>query len=291
MLHSMTGFGRKEFSLQDYACSIEIKSLNGKQFELNSKVPSMLKPYEIDIRNIAQKKLARGSVDLTITLKQHGSSKPMSVNTDLAKHYYEGMMQIADDLKLNTGDILATLMRMPEVISQSTDLISEDEWSIIRMHLEETCDILISHRNTEGAMLTQHIKKNIEKIESFNQEVESYEKNRVLRIRQKLETASQELIQKTNGDRYRLEQEIIFYIEKIDITEERNRLRHHCEYFHELIAENSISKGKKLGFVLQEIGREINTMGAKANDVDIQKIVVNMKDELEQAKEQLLNAL
>jgi uncharacterized protein (TIGR00255 family) len=291
MLQSMTGFGRTECTLGDFACSIEIKSLNGKQFEINTKLPPILKFYEIDLRNRIQQQLSRGSIDVSILLKQHGVSKPISVNMELAQYYYESMMQIGESLQLKTNDPLATLMRMPDIVGTSSDSVNEEEWKIIAQKIDEACTILNKHRSDEGEMLTKHISNNIETIKQLCNQVKPHEKNRVERVREKLTNAIQEFLQSTNFDKNRLEQEIIYYIEKFDITEEKNRLTHHCDYFKQLLMENGNVKGKKLGFVLQEIGREINTMGSKANDVDIQKIVVIMKDELEQAKEQLLNAL
>lgn len=287
----MTGFGRTEFNLGDYICSLEIRSLNGKQFEINTKIPPILKLYEIEIRNKIQQHLTRGSIDVTIYLKQHGISKPQSVNVELADYYYNAMMNIADRLQLEKTDILPTLMRMPEIVSSVNDTINEEHWSLLAEKIVETCTILNNHREQEGVMLTKCILSNVQNIKTLCLQVNDYEKNRLDRIRERLSNAVSELSQNGNVDSGRLEQEIIFYIEKLDINEEKNRLSHHCDYFEQLLNEDTNIKGKKLGFLLQEIGREINTLGSKANDVEIQKIVVDMKDELEQAKEQLLNAL
>ena len=291
MLYSMTGFGRAEFNLDDYICSLEIRSLNGKQFELNTKISPLLKLYEIDMRNKIQKLLVRGSIEVNIDLKQHGVSKPMTVNTELAKYYYDSIVQIADMLQLEKKDILASLVRMPEIVSNVNDTLDEKHWDVISARIEEVCGTLNRHRATEGEMLTKHILQNIQKVKEFCLKVAPHEKNRIERIREKLNNSIQEFLQNGKADHNRLEQEIIFYLEKLDITEEKNRLLHHCDYFIEMLQDNSMIKGKKLGFILQEIGREINTLGSKANDVELQKIVVMMKDELEQAKEQLLNAL
>jgi len=291
MLHSMTGFGRQEFNLGDYVCSLEIRSLNGKQFEINSKLPSILKLYEINIRNQIQQQLLRGSVDVTIYLKQHGTSKPVSVNLELARYYHEAMKQIAEELNLEKKDVLNTLMRMPEIVSTVNDTLDENLWKELSVKIDEVCAVLNNHRSEEGGMLERHIASNIKQIETYCKEVQPLEKNRLERLREKLNTSIHDLIHSNTFDKNRMEQEIIYYVERFDITEEKNRLLHHCEYFFTLLNEESIMKGKKLGFLLQEIGREVNTMGSKANDVDIQKLVVMMKDELEQAKEQLLNAL
>jgi uncharacterized protein (TIGR00255 family) len=291
MLLSMTGFGRQEFQTPNYSGVIEIRSLNGKQFEINTKLSPLLKPYEIDVRNLVQAQLIRGSVDVNILIKQHGNARAMTVNTELAKHYYQAMMQIADELQLEKKDILSTLMRMPEIVSASSDVLDVADWEEVGMAVQQACEALMAQRRQEGVMLTKHIRHNIETIARLANEVDPLEKSRIPRLRDKLLQAVQEHSNGLPADANRLEQEIIFYVEKLDINEERNRLRHHCLYFNELIAEEGLHKGKKLGFLLQEIGREINTLGSKANDVGIQKLVVAMKDELEQAKEQLLNAL
>ena len=291
MLQSMTGFGRSEFNLGDYVCSLEIRSLNGKQFELNSKIPSILKLYERAIRNQIHHPLSRGSVDVTIYLKQHGTSKPVSVNLALAKYYHDAMNQIADELHLEKNDMLATLMRMPEIVSTINDTLDETLWNNLSVKIDEVCGILNKHRLEEGTMLERHILANIQSIERMCHEVNPLETGRLERLREKLNNSLHDLIHSNSIDKNRLEQEVIYYVERFDITEEKNRLLHHCDYFFTLLNEDASMKGKKLGFLLQEIGREINTMGSKANDVAIQKIVVMMKDELEQAKEQLLNAL
>ncbi len=291
MLHSMTGFGRTEFAVGEYTCSLEIRSLNGKQFELSTRIPPILKLYEIELRNKVQQHLGRGTVDLSLQLRQHGASRPVSVNLDLARFYHEAMLRIADDLNLPKTDLLPTLMRMPDIVSAVTETISESEWEVIAAKVDETCELLNRHRAEEGVMLSRQIAGNITSIEALCKGVDPHEKKRVDRIRERLNAAIQEFASEAQTDRNRIEQEIVFYIEKYDITEEKNRLTHHCSYFLELLREPGATKGKKLGFLLQEIGREINTMGSKANDVDIQKLVVAMKDELEQAKEQLLNAL
>ncbi len=287
----MTGFGREEFQIAAFQCVIEIRSLNGKQFEFSSKISPLLKPYEIDIRNCIQKKLHRGSVELNIFLKQNGSSKPMMINTELAKHYYQSIVQIAAELDLEKKDMLASLLRMPEIVATINDAIDESHWEMIAANIEKVCDKLNQHREREGQMLEKTIIHNVEKIKQLCNEVEPFEKNRIEKIREKLGNALSELEQSGRVDKNRLEQELIFYIEKLDINEEKNRLLHHCNYFMEILNEDTLLIGKRLGFVAQEIGREINTMGSKANDASIQKIVVNMKDELEQAKEQLLNVL
>jgi uncharacterized protein (TIGR00255 family) len=287
----MTGFGRKELVLQTIQCIVEIKTLNGKQFDLNLKLPTPLKQFEIEIRNIIQKKIIRGTTELYISIKSDGSAKPMAINTDLAKQYFTSINTLADELNLSKTSMLQTLLTLPEVVQPATETIDEDVWNSIRNNIEEACDLLIKHRIQEGDMLTFQITNNIATIKKLCEQVTAFEKNRTEKIRDKFNTSIRDFLNDTNFDKNRLEQEIIYYIEKFDITEEKTRLTHHCDYFTEIKESEEIQKGKKLGFILQEIGREINTMGAKANDSSIQKIVVQMKDELEQAKEQLLNVL
>lgn len=291
MLYSMTGFGRDEFQLGEFQCVIEVRSLNGKQFEMSTRIPPILKLYEIEIRNFIQKKLQRGSVDVNIYLKQNGSTKPMTINIELAKYYYQSILQIADNLNLEKKDILSSILRMPEIVSSVNDTIDEKLWLEISLKIEKVCEELNMQRIKEGAMLTHHILQNVEKIKTLCSEIEPFEKNRIEKTRERLNLAISDFIQNGKVDQNRVEQEIIFYIEKLDINEEKNRLLHHCEYFSEVLHEDAVTKGKRLSFIIQEMGREINTLGSKANDANIQKIVVNMKDELEQAKEQLLNAL
>lgn len=291
MLQSMTGFGRMEFNLGEYVCILEIRSLNGKQFELNAKLPSILKAYEIPIRNLVQQHLVRGSIDLSIYLKLHGSSKPLAVNLELARYYFDAMTQIANELQLEKTDVLPTLMRMPEIVSNASDSLDESLWNTLQEKIEEACSMVNRHRTEEGNTLEKYIRGNIDRIRDYCRKVNPLEGDRLERLRDKLNAAIKDLLHSNTADKNRLEQEVIYYVERFDITEEKNRLNHHCDYFMELLGEENNAKGKKLGFLLQEIGREINTMGSKANDMSIQKIVVSMKDELEQAKEQLLNAL
>lgn len=287
----MTGYGREEFTLGDFNVVIEIRSLNGKTFELSNKISPLLKFYEIEIRSKVQRILQRGSVDLSIFFKQHGTSKPVTVNMELARYYFNSITALADELKLEKKDVLSSLMRMPDIVSTSTESLAEEDWKKVSEHLDKACSRLMEQRVQEGTMLTEHISKNIDRIEELASHVLDYEQERIERMRAKLYSSIQEHTQNIVVDNNRLEQEIVFYIEKFDISEEKNRLNHHCKYFKEELHDENANKGKRLGFILQEIGREINTMGSKANDSRIQRIVVQMKDELEQAKEQLLNAL
>ncbi|MBL0067028.1 MAG: YicC family protein [Chitinophagaceae bacterium] len=291
MLKSMTGFGRAEKNVGDKTFLVDIKSLNGKQFELQLKMPAILKPFEFDIRRILSEKLSRGSVDCSISLKDTGSAKPVTINTDLAKAYYKPLAELYAALNLDPSHILSTLVKLPEVITPSSETLSDKEWIDFQAVLQGAIDRLNTHRLNEGAMMEKDLLLRINNIEIQQAEVIKLEPLRQQKIREGITRLLEENVGKENYDGNRLEQELIYYIEKIDITEEQVRLKNHCEYFKSLLAEKEEAKGKKLSFILQEIGREINTTGSKAYDSTIQKAVVMMKDELEKAKEQVLNAL
>jgi uncharacterized protein (TIGR00255 family) len=291
MLKSMTGFGRAEQTVGDKTFLVDIKSLNGKQFELQLKLPGFLKPFEFDIRKILSEKLGRGSLDCTISLKQTGNAKPVTINTDLAKAYYKALAELSNDLKLDPSNILSTLLKLPEVITPTGDTLTDVEWQEFKKVVNHAIDNLNAHRLDEGKSLEEDLLLRIDNISKQQDEVMTLESLRKVKIREGLKKLLEEHVGKENYDGNRLEQEIIYYIEKIDISEEQVRLKNHCEYFKSIIKEPEEGKGKKLSFILQEIGREINTTGSKAYDSTIQKFVVMMKDELEKAKEQVLNVL
>lgn len=291
MVKSMTGFGRAEQPVGDKTFLVDIKSLNGKQFELNLKLPAFLKPFEFDIRNILSKNLYRGTIDCTITLKETGSSKPVSINTDLAKAYFEPISRIAKDLNLDPSHVLSTLLKLPEVITPTGETLTDDEWLGLQSVINQAVDNLNEHRKEEGISLHRDLTLRINNIIQQQEEIIQLEPLRKQKIKEGLKKVLEENVGKENYDPNRLEQEIIYYIEKIDLSEEQVRLKNHCEYFFSILENEEDGKGKKLSFVLQEIGREINTTGAKAYDSTIQQCVVLMKDELEKAKEQVLNVL
>lgn len=291
MLKSMTGFGRSEQNVGDKTFLVDIKSLNGKQFECSLRMPAFLKPFEFDIRKRLSEKLQRGTIDCTISLKQTGNAKPVSINTSLAKAYYQPLAELSNELGLDPSQILGNILKLPEVITPSSDTLTEEEWLTFRDILDEAADELNTHRYEEGKVLEDDLLKRISNIEKQQLIVEALEPQRQKKIREGLVKLLEENVGQENYDKNRLEQEIIFYIEKIDISEEMVRLRNHCDYFRTMLRENDSEIGKKLSFLLQEIGREINTTGAKAYDSTIQQSVVMMKDELEKAKEQVLNVL
>ncbi|HMI62726.1 MAG TPA: YicC/YloC family endoribonuclease [Puia sp.] len=291
MLKSMTGFGRAEQAVGDKTFQVDIKSLNGKQFELQLKLPGFLKPFEFQIRKLLSEKLGRGSLDCTISLKQTGNAKPVSINTDLAKAYYRALADLSNELNLDPSNILSTLVKLPEVITPTSDTLTDEEWKEFEKVIQLAIDDLNAHRLNEGASLEADLLLRIDNIVKHQDEVVRLEPLRQTKIREGLKKLLEEHVGKDNYDPNRLEQELIYYIEKIDITEEQVRLKNHCDYFKVILKEPEEGKGKKLSFILQEIGREINTTGSKAYDSTIQQNVVLMKDELEKAKEQVLNVL
>jgi uncharacterized protein (TIGR00255 family) len=291
MLKSMTGFGRSEQTVGDKTFQVDIKSLNGKQFELQLKLPAFLKPFEFSIRKLISEKLGRGSLDCSISLKGTGNAKPVSINTDLARAYYRALADLSNELKLDPSNILSTLVKLPEVITPTSDTLTDEEWKKFEKIILAAIDDLDAHRLNEGASLEEDLQLRITNILRHQDEVVRLEPLRQQKIREGLKKLLEEHVGKENYDPNRLEQELIYYIEKIDISEEQVRLKNHCDYFRTILAEKDDSKGKKLSFILQEIGREINTTGSKAYDATIQQCVVLMKDELEKAKEQVLNVL
>ncbi|MFM6970774.1 MAG: YicC/YloC family endoribonuclease [Sediminibacterium sp.] len=291
MLYSMTGYGRAEQTIGDKTFLVEVRSLNGKQFDLRINIPALLKPFEFEIRNMLNEGLQRGSVECFITIKQNGTGKPVSINTDLAKAYYEPVAALAKELGLPEGDLLSTLLKLPEVITASSETLSDTDWEGFQKVLKEAIYQLNEHRKNEGLSLEADLLLRVSNIEKHQEALTILAPKRRIKIKEGLIKLLEEQVGKDNYDGNRLEQELIYYIEKIDISEEQVRLNNHCAYFRSILAEKELSKGKKLSFILQEFGREINTTGSKANDVEIQQLVILMKDELEKAKEQILNVL
>ena len=291
MLYSMTGFGRADAMVNGRQVVVEIKALNGKQFDINTKLPPILRSYELDIRNMLNTLLQRGTIDMTVSVRQGGASKPMVINTDLALFYYQGMKQIADQTGLPQENIISTLMRMPEVVVPDTDVLPENEWYDVKAVIEQAAKDLMDHRMHEGAAMLKDISLRIGNIEKLHEKILPLEPERVERVRARLTQWLEDMAGKEKIDPNRFEQEMIYYLERMDFSEEKIRLKQHCDYFNSTIKENDAAVGRKLNFILQEIGREINTLGSKANHAEIQQIVINMKDELEKAKEQILNIL
>jgi len=287
----MTGYGRSEATFKDKTFLVEVKSLNGKQFDLRLNIPSLLKPFEVEIRNKLNESLFRGSVECSISIKSNGVAKPVSINKELAKSYYQPIIELANELGIEKENILSTLLKLPDVVSSSNEVLTDEEWKALNDLLQEAIKHMVQHRLEEGKSIEKDLLERVAAIEQQQAQIAIFEPNRRTKIKEGLVKLLEQYVGTDKYDTNRLEQELIYYIEKIDISEERVRLTNHCVYFKTILKESEPSKGKKLSFILQEMGREINTTGSKANDVDIQKAVILMKDELEKAKEQILNVL
>ena len=287
----MTGYGRAEQTIGDKVFLIELRSLNGKQFDLRMQLPALLKPHEFDVRTIINEALERGSVECFITIKQNGIARPVSIYTDLLKAYYMSVTQIADELNADKQQLLAAILRLPEIVMNSTEVLDETDWVQFKEILLAAIADLNLHRLDEGKSIETDMLLRLSNIEKQSATIATLEPNRRQKTKDNLTKLLEERVGRENYDTNRLEQELIYYIEKIDISEEQVRLKNHISYFKTVLEEKDKSKGKRLSFLLQEFGREINTTGSKAYDSEIQKCVVLMKDELEKAKEQVLNVL
>jgi len=291
LMKSMTGFGRAVCELPGKKITIEIKSVNSKQLDLNIKLPGLLREKEADIRSLLSKQLERGKIDFYVNLEPLVSQGAFALNTAQAAQYHEGIKQLSQDLGLPMPqEVISLLLRMPDVVKNPVEELKEEEWILLNQEIENAVSALDIFRRKEGAVLQKDILQHISIIEEGIPKIESYEKDRIQQIRERIGNNLSEFFDTKKIDQNRFEQELIYYLEKIDFTEEKVRLQKHCTYFHETISE-AASNGRKLGFITQEIGREINTLGSKANNSDIQKIVIEMKDELEKIREQLLNVL
>lgn len=289
MLISMTGFGKATGSFASKNITVEIKSLNSKQFDFSVKMPGAYREKELDIRSLISDLLTRGKVDLNIFVEDTEGQKKVRINQALALAYMADIKNLADAGGLNTDDnLLNTLLTMPDVLQSARSEFDENEWAEVESVIVEATQGLLSFRKNEGARLEHDISQRIHQIKALRLEVEEFLPERLQQVRDRIERNLNDLVKEDQGDKNRLEQEILYYLEKLDITEEHIRLEGHCNYFIETMKSPDMP-GKKLAFIAQEIGREINTMGAKANHVPIQKHVVQMKDELEKIKEQLLN--
>ena len=287
----MTGYGASVTDLANGKYTVEIKSLNSKFLELNIKLPKAFSDKEFFLRNECSKLLERGKVMLSISADvTDAGSKAATINKDLLAHYYAELKSIAQTIGDEANNLIPVVLNLPEVVKYDESSVSEEEWKLMLDTFYKAVESFQQFRNDEGAVLEDDLTNRIKSILDFMALVERDEPNRVPAIKEKLNTMLADAVGKENVDQNRLEQELIYYIDKLDITEEKVRLKSHCNYFIETL-KNKDANGKKLGFISQEIGREINTMGSKANDANIQRYVVGMKEELEKIKEQLLNVL
>ncbi len=286
----MTGFGRTTIEVTGKSITIEIRTLNSKQLDLNTRIAPLFRNNENEIRSLISHELERGKIDVTINIDKNAAAT-VAINPELAKSYYDALNVLSKELGNPVeSDIFMQVLRMPDVISTPQEELSEELWNAVKAAIQETCDKVNDFRLAEGAVLAKDFEKRIGLIRDMIDEVTPFEENRIATLRAKFDKGIADLGPKVQFDPNRMEQEIFFYIEKLDITEEKVRLRKHCNYFLETMAEPQ-ANGKKLGFIVQECGREINTLGSKSNDFNIQQIVVRMKDELEKLKEQLANIL
>ncbi len=290
MIKSMTGFGKSIVNLEGKSVTIEIKSLNSKQLDLNIKLPPAFREKEPVIRSIISQRLERGKIELTGNIDYTDGELPSSINKSLVTGYYSELKSIADTLGDKNSDILSIVMKIPEVLRPTRDLLTEEEWSLIIGCLERAVSALDDFRTHEGSLLMTDFGVRINSIAGLLETLDEFEILRSIQFKEKLRTSVIEFANNNTLDSNRFEQEIIYYLEKLDITEEKVRLQKHLNYFIDTMHESE-ANGRKLTFVTQEIGREINTIGSKANDANIQRAVVQMKDELEKIKEQLANIL
>lgn len=286
----MTGFGKSEISLPTKKISVEVRSLNSKQLDLTVKLPGIYRPFEFDIRSIASAAIVRGKADVTITVENTAANSSASINKEIFREYIRQINEALTytEIYANSDTIVPVAMRMPDVVSTQVENVSEQEQEALIQAVKEALQRFTEFREQEGATLIADLLTRVDKIEDYKLQVEPYEKSRCETIKNRIRENLAQL--KVDVDSNRLEQEMIFYIEKLDITEEKVRLTNHCRYFREVAAEEEAA-GRKLGFIAQEMGREINTLGSKANESNMQILVVKMKDELEKIKEQVLNIL
>ncbi len=284
----MTGFGKASGNFQSKKITVEVRSLNSKSMDLNTRIPSQYKEIDGQIRKILSSGLGRGKVDISINVEAIGETSPVSINKELAKTYYTELKSLNDELGETTQDYLSLILKMPEVYSHSKEDLTDDEKAAVLEVVTEAVANINDFRRKEGEDLEREFAGRIEDIRSFLAEVPKYENERIEIIRERMKKGLED-IQSGTYDDNRLEQEMIFYIEKLDVAEEKMRLSNHLDYFLETMETEQA--GKKLGFIGQEIGREINTLGSKSNHAEMQKLVIGMKDNLEKIKEQVLNTL
>ncbi|KGF53385.1 YicC/YloC family endoribonuclease [Prevotella amnii] len=292
MILSMTGYGKAVVTYKEKKINIEIKSLNSKALDLSTRIAPLYREKEMDIRRLIAQKLERGKVDLSLWVEKDISADATHINTALVENYYKQIKEISKNTDIpEPSDWFETLLRLPDVTMRNeVEILSEEEWNIVLNGILQAIDHLLVFRKQEGKALQHKFNEKLNNIENYMKAIEPYEKGRVPKIRERIIEGLKQ-IPEVEYDKNRLEQELIYYIEKLDISEEKQRLSNHLRYFRETMEENGHGLGKKLGFIAQEMGREINTTGSKSNQAEMQNIVVKMKDELEQIKEQVLNTL
>ncbi len=291
MIQSMTGYGKAVVAYKGKKINVEIKSLNSKQLDLTTRIAPLYREKEMEIRQMIAERVIRGKVEMSVWIEKDAATEAVPVNTALMESYFQQLKVFAESHGISTNlDWMQTLTRMPDVLTKTeVEVLEEEEWKAARAGVEEALQHLVDFRTQEGAALEKKFGEKIDNIEQLLASIEPFEKGRVEKIRSRIVDGLKQ-IPEAEYDKNRLEQELIYYIEKLDISEEKQRLTNHLKYFRETMADQP-GQGKKLGFIAQEMGREINTTGSKSNQAEMQNIVVKMKDELEQIKEQVLNAL
>lgn len=292
MILSMTGYGKAVVTYKEKKISVEIKSLNSKNFDLSTRIAPLYREKEMEVRQTLANLLKRGKVDFSLWIEKDAALDATPINVQLVKNYYQQIKNIATEIGIpEPNDWFSTLLHLPDVTTKTEiEILEEDEWNVTKQAINKAVECLIDFRKQEGAALERKFHEKINNIEALLKSIEPYEESRVPKIKEKI-IEGLEQVAKVDYDRNRLEQELIYYIEKLDINEEKQRLANHLNYFRETMQEKGHGVGKKLGFIAQEMGREINTTGSKSNQAEMQNIVVKMKDELEQIKEQVLNVL
>ncbi|MCB9013642.1 MAG: YicC family protein [Bacteroidales bacterium] len=291
MIRSMTGYGKAELTLSDKTIQVEIKSLNSKNCDINLKTPYAYRSKELEVRQLVTEKLQRGKIDLSLSYELKSGVTPSTLNKDVILSYHKQFRELATELGISTEtDFLSLVMRLPDTIKQDKNEFEESEWTEIRKLILIALEQVDIFRVQEGKALEKDLFSNLDSILRGLEKIGPFENARIQKIREKIYSQLEELKIKEDLDKNRFEQELIYYLERLDVSEEKVRLANHCKYFRDTI-NNEDNAGKKLGFIVQEMGREINTLGSKASDSEMQKIVVNMKDDLERIKEQILNIL
>ena len=292
MILSMTGYGKAVVAYKEKKINVEVKSLNSKSLDLSARIAPLYREKEMEIRRLLAQKLERGKVDFSLWVEKESTVDATPINAALVENYYKQIKAISASTGIpEPEDWFTTLLRLPDVTTKTeVEVLDDEEWEVAQQAINEAIEKLTEFRKQEGAALQKKFTEKIDNIANLLKSIEPFEKNRVPKIREKIIDGLKQ-IPEVNYDKNRLEQELIYYIEKLDINEEKQRLTNHLKYFHETMKESGHGVGKKLGFIAQEMGREINTTGSKSNQAEMQNIVVKMKDELEQIKEQVLNAL
>ena len=292
MILSMTGYGKAVVAYKEKKINVEVKSLNSKSLDLSARIAPLYREKEMEIRRLLAQKLERGKVDFSLWVEKESTIDATPINAALVENYYKQIKAISASTGIpEPEDWFTTLLRLPDVTAKTeVEVLDDEEWEVAQQAINEAIEKLIEFRKQEGAALQKKFTEKIDNIANLLKSIEPFEKNRVPKIREKIIDGLKQ-IPEVDYDKNRLEQELIYYIEKLDINEEKQRLTNHLKYFHETMKESGHGVGKKLGFIAKEMGREINTTGSKSNQAEMQNIVVKMKDELEQIKEQVLNAL